>query len=174
LNAVDRDPHPVPTDAVRAVLVHIHGFHGIESAPLIVSWDDHRETVRAVDGSLRWYADGTRTAYPTGDGMVTDDRSGIYPRGNRYMDALAVRSLEDMFETVSALTIRSVGEDGVMHLHSADDDTHAMVVRSDDTGIVLRAAGLWGTTAWALNVLAMQLLESDDLLTIDDIVPPAF
>jgi hypothetical protein len=170
---LDWDPHPVPAGMTRAVLLHVHGFGGLGPAPLLVAWDDRRGTVRAADGTLLWYADESRMAYPTDAGIVTAD-AGLYPRGNRAMDALAVRSLEDLAETISAETVRSVDKDGVLHLVGEDDYTQALLLRSDETGIVLRAAGFWGTTSWTLTVASTGLLEGEELLTIGDVVPPTF
>jgi hypothetical protein len=167
-------PQPVAAGSVRAVRAVIHGFYGLTEEPLLVAWDDRRATVRLATGELQWYADGSRQAYPRGDEIVVEDSAGhIYPRGNRYMDALVVRSLEDLIETVNAEEITSVAEDGTIHVYGEHDNSHGAVVRAPDTGIILRASGVEGTSPWKFSVVATRLLDDDHgLLEPVDVTPP--
>lgn len=147
---VDPDPVPVPPGAVRLVRVVLHGFRALPADPLLVMWDDRRAAVRLPDGRLRWYADQVRQAHPVGGSIVVEE-SGVYPRDNRAMDALAVRSLHDLMETVDA------------------DE----VLRSAETGVVLRASGRRGSaTPWRLEVLETRLVEGrPELLEPVDVTP---
>ncbi|WP_137294707.1 hypothetical protein [Nocardioides dongxiaopingii] len=168
------EPRPVAAGSVLAVRAVIHGFHGLPEEPLLVAWDDRRATVRLATGELRWYQDGRRQAYRAGDEIVVEEGAvRVYPRGNRYMDALVVRSLEDLVETVNADEVTSIDEDGTIHIRGEHDDSRGEVVRTPDTGIILRASGVVGTSPWHLSVLATRLLEGDHgLLEPADVTPP--
>lgn len=165
---------PVASGSVRLVLLVIDGFYGLPAEPLLVAWDDQRTTVRLANGKLRWYFDGVRQAYPRGDAIVIEDAAEHpYPRGNRYMDALVVRSLEDLVDTVNAEEITSIDDDGVIHIHGEHDNSRGEVVRSTDTGIILRGSGVEGTSPWHFEVTSTQLIEGNrQLLEAIDVAPP--
>jgi hypothetical protein len=96
-------PRPVALGAVRAVSMVIRGFYGLPADPMLVAWDDDRATVRLANGDLRWYIDAARQAFPRQGKIAVVDANSVYPRGNRYMDALAVRSLQDLIERASGV-----------------------------------------------------------------------
>lgn len=166
------EPAPVPPGATRAVVVTIEGFHNLPIDPLIVAWDDLRATVRSVSGRLQWYEDRTHEAYPDAQRIVTSD-SGVYPRDNRHMDALAVRSLLDLIETINADEVTSIDDDGTIHVRGLHDDSWAELTRSE-SGVVVRASGAQGVNAWRLHVTRERLLTDDDrLLAPQHVEPPA-
>ena len=170
----DWAPQPVAPGVVRAVSVAIDGFYGLPVDPLLVAWDDQRATVRLANGDLRWYSDGVQQAFPRQGEIVVEAVAGsVYPRDNRYMDALAVRSLEELVETVNAEEITSIDEDGTIHIYGEHDNSRGAAVREPDSGIILRASGLQGTSPWKLEVLATQLLEeAQGLLKAVNVAPP--
>lgn len=105
--------------------------------------------------------------------MVEDSARHAYPRGNRYLDALAVPSLEDLAETVNAEETTSIAEDGTIHLYSEHDNSRCEAVRAPDTGIILRASGVEGASRWKFSVIAIRLLDDDHrLLEPVDVTPP--
>jgi hypothetical protein len=158
-------PQPVTPGAVRAVSVVIHGFYGLPADPLFVAWDDQRATVRLANGDLRWYFDSVQQAFPRQGEIVVEAVAGsVYPRDNRYMDAMAVRSLEDLIETVTAERVTSIGEDGTIRIYGEHDNSHGDAVRAPDSGIILRASGTQGTSPWRLEVVATRLLEEAQVL----------
>ncbi|MCY7289974.1 MAG: hypothetical protein LH624_17450 [Cryobacterium sp.] len=167
-------PQPVAAGSVRVALLVIHGFYGLTAEPLLVAWDNQRTTVRLANGELRWYFDGIRQACPRGDAMVFEDVANhAYPRGNRYMDALVVRSLEDLLETVNAEEITSIDQDGVIHIYGEHDNSRGEVIRSKETGIILRASGIEGTSPWHFEVASTGLIEGNNrLLEPTDVTPP--
>jgi len=119
-------PQPVASGAVRAAGVVIHGFYGLSAEPLLIAWDNERATVRLADGELQWYIDGNHQAYPRrGEIVVEGVTEHPYPRGNRYMDALVVRSLQDLIETVNAEEITSIDENGTIHIYGEHDNIAA-------------------------------------------------
>ncbi len=168
-------PQPVAAGALWVVRVVIHGFDGLPAEPLLVAWDDERATVRLANGELQWYVAGSHQAYPWRGGIVVEDVTDHpYPRDNRYMDALVVRSLADLTATVNAETITSIDEDGAIHIHGEHDDSRAKVLRAPDTGIILHASGVQGTSAWHFDVVSTQLVEGDgELLESADVRPPS-
>lgn len=169
----DWAPRPVPPGSTRAVSVVLDGFHGLPTDPILVAWDDARATVRLLTGELRWYVDTTRLAFPREDGIAVVDSHDVYPRGNRFMDALAVRSLLDLVETVNADRVVAVDEDGTIHIDGEHDDVRGQVVRDPDSGIVLRASGVTGDRSWRLDVVATrQLHDAPALLGPGDVTPP--
>jgi hypothetical protein len=166
-------PQPVTPGAVRAVSVVIHGFYGLPADALLVAWDDQRATVRLANGDLRWSIDAARQAFPQQGEIAVVDASSVYPRGNRYMDALAVRSLQDLIETVNAETVTSIDEDGTIHIYGEHDNSRGEAVRAPDSGIILRASGVEGTNPWRLEVVATRLLEEAQvLLEPMNVAPP--
>ena len=168
----DWEPQPVAPGAVRVVSGAIDGFHGLSAEPLLVAWDDQRTAVRLANGDLRWYSDGVQQAFPR-HGEIVVEAAGVYPRDNRYMDALVVRSLEDLVETVNAETITSIDEDGTIHIYGEHDNSRGAAVREPHSGIILRASGLQGTRPWKLEVRATRLLkEAQGLLKPMNVAPP--
>ena len=159
---------------MRAVSVVIRGFYGLPADPVLVAWDDERATVRLANGDLRWYLDADRHAFPMqGDIVVEANAGSLYPRGNRYMDALVVRSLEDLIETVNADKVTSIDEDGTIRIYGEHDNSRGEVVRAPDTGIILRASGVKGSNPWRLEVVATRLLdEAQMLLDPMNVAPP--
>ena len=165
-------PRPVPSGAVRVTKVVTHGF-GLPEEPLVVAWDDQRATVRSAQGGLHWYTDETHNAFPRAGEIVVEDRYEPFPRGNRYMSALVVRSLEDLIETVNAEEVTSIDDDGTIHIYGAHDESRGSLIRSEDTGIVLRASGTQGTAPWDLEVSETHLVEDDcGLLDPNDATQP--
>jgi hypothetical protein len=157
----------VPSGSVRAVRV------SLPTEPLLVAWDDQRATVRLATGELQWYVDADRQAYPREDEIVFEAET-LHPRGNRYMDALVVRSLEDLIETVNAEEVTSIDEDGTIHIYGEHDNTHGRAVRAPDSGVILRASGMEGTRSWRLEVEATRLLDdAQALLEPTDVSPPS-
>lgn len=147
-------PRHVDPGTVCAARVVIDGFHGLPAEMLLVAWDNDRATVRRADGTLQWYTDGRRQAYPRrGEIVVEDAADHAYPRDNRYMDALAVRSLQDLVETVNAEEVTSVDADGTIHIYGEHDRSRAEVVRAEETGIIVRASGVEGTRPWQLEAM---------------------
>ena len=166
-------PRPVAQGAVRAVRVVIRGFYGLPADPVLVAWDDARATVRLANGLLRWYIDAARQAFPRQGEIAVVDANSVYPRGNRYMDALAVRSLQDLIETVNAETVTSIDEDGTIHIYGEHDGSRGEAVRAPDSGIILRASGVEGDRSWRLEVVATRLLEeAQELLEPRNVAPP--
>lgn len=165
---------PVPPGAVRTATVVIHGFSGLPAAPLLVAWDSRRETVRLENGDLRWYYDGHEQAFPRdGEIVIQPVAENPYPRGNRSMDALAVRSVDDLVETVNADRVTSIDPDGTVHFYGEHDDSRGEAVRAPDSGIILRASGVEGANPWRLEVLATRLLDgSQGLLEPTNVSPP--
>ncbi len=105
--------------------------------------------------------------------MVEAVVGSVYPRDNRYMAALAVRSLEDLVETVNAEEITLIDEDGTIHIYGEHDNSRGTAVRAPDSGIIIRASGLEGTSPWKLEVLATRLLEeAQGLLKPMNVAPP--
>ncbi len=85
--------------------------------------------------------------------------SGVHaPRGNRHMDALAVRSLQDLVDTVNAEEIASIYDDGVIHICGAHDDSRGEAVRSMDTCVIRRGSGC-GASPGHLEVTSTKLIE---------------
>lgn len=166
-------PQSVTSEAVRVVLVAIRGFNDLPAEPVLVAWDNECETVRLANGELQWWFSGTRQAYPRkGEILIEDATAHPFPRGNRYMEALLVRSLEDLLETVNADEITSIDENGTIHIYGGQDNSRGQVVRSGDTGIILRASGVQGTSPWDSEVLATRLIEGDrGLLEPADVTP---
>lgn len=80
------------------------------------------------------------------------------------MDALAVRSLQDLIETVNAETVTSVDEDGTIHIYGEHDNSRGVAVREPESGIALRASGVEANRPWSLDVLASRLLHDDQAL----------
>lgn len=166
-------PQLLPPGTVRAVSVVIDGFYGLPADPVLVVWDDDRVTVRLANGDLRWYRDKDRHAFPRQGEIVVQSADNVYPRGNRYMDALAVRSLEDLIETVNAEAVTSIDEDGTIHFYGEHDNSRGEAVRAPDSGIILRASGVEGANPWRLEVVASRLLEGTQmLLDPTDVSPP--
>jgi hypothetical protein len=169
----DWGPRPVARGAVRVVSVVIRGFYGLPAEPVLVAWDDGRATVRLANGDLRWYVDASRQAFPQQDEVAVVDVHSLYPRGNRYMDALAVRSLQDLIETVNAETVTSIDEDGTIHIYGGQDNIRGEAVRAPDSGIILQASGVEGDRPWRLDVSETRLLEGAQvLLEPTHVVPP--
>lgn len=174
LSAEEWSPRPVGRGAVQVVRVVLEGFHGVPAEPVLVAWDDSRATVRLANGELRWYADRARFAFPQDDQITVADATSLYPRGNRFMDALAVRSLQDLMETVNADTVTSIDADGAIHLDGEDDHSRARARRDPESGIVLLASGVEGHHPWRLEVLASRVLgDADALLEPAHSAPPA-
>lgn len=167
-------PRPVAHGAVRLVSVVIEGFHGLSADPVLVAWDDTRATVRLATGELCWYVDAASLAYPMHGEIVVIDRHSAYPRGNRYMDALAVRSLQDLIETVNAETVTSIDEDGTIHIYGEHDNSRGEVLREPETGIILRASGIEGASPWRLDVVETHLVGDEQLLNPSHVAPPTF
>lgn len=107
---------PVPLGAARAVVAQFRGFYGVPADLLLVTWDDNRVTVRLTTGDLCWYVDETTARFPQHGEIAVQDRWSPYPGGNRYMDAMAVRSLRDLVDTVNADTITSIDLSGTIHI----------------------------------------------------------
>lgn len=169
----DLGPWPIPPGAVRAARVVIDGL-GLDPEPRLVAWDDQRSTVRSIDGRLEWYADASHQAYPrAGEIVIEDQATHPFPRGNRSMSALLVRSLEDLIETVNAEEVTAIDEDGTIHIYGHHDNSGGQVVRFEDTGVVARASGTQGSAPWSVEVLATRLItESSGLLNPTDVAPP--
>lgn len=169
----DWKPWPVARGTVRMVSVVIDGFYGISPDPLLVAWDDSRATVRLPTGELRWYEDGSGFAFPEQDGIVVEDHhSGLLPRDNRYRDALAVRSLEDLVETVNAEKLTSIDEDGTIHMNSEHDTSRGQALRDPASGIIVKASGT-RRSPWRLDVKETRLITEDqDLLEPIHLPPP--
>lgn len=171
----DLVPRPVAHGTARAVNVVLDGFYGLPADPVLVAWDDTRATVRLATGELRWYVDGTSLAFPLHGEIAVVDIHALYPRGNRYMAALAVRSLEDLIETVHAEKVTSVAEDGTIHIFGEHDNSRGEALREPDSGIILRASGIEGDRPWRLNVVATRLLDDNQaLLEPTHVAPPTF
>ena len=167
---------PVAPGTLRAVHVVLDGFVGLPTEHVLVTWDDRRETVRLPDGRLRWYFDGVHQGFPRQGEIVMESAVGtLYPRGNRYMDALAVRSLEELIGTVNADEVTSIDEDGTIHFYGEHDDSRGEALCAPDSGIVLRASGVEGVRRWRLEVVAARVLEADrSLLEPADVEPRSF
>lgn len=89
------------------------------------------------------------------------------------MDALAVRSVEDLIETVNADEVTSIDEVGAIHFYGDHDNSRGEAIRAPDSGIILRASGVEGAHPWRLEVVASRLLdEAQMLLDPGDAAPP--
>lgn len=161
------DPHPVPAGMSRVVRAVLVGFHGLPGDPLLVAWDDRREAVRLSDGRLQWYLDEARQAFPR-DGRIVTTTAGVYPRGNRFMDALAVRSLSDLMEIVNAEEATEIDPSGLVRLRGEQDRSTGTAVLDEDTGIISRASGVHGSRPWTIEVLASRLVPGGELLVPAD------
>jgi len=76
-------------------------------------------------------------------------------------------------ETVNVEEITSIDEDGTIHIYGELDNSRGAAVRAPDSGIILRASGLQGTSPWKLEVLAIRLLEeARGLLKPVNVAPP--
>lgn len=146
-------PRPVPLGAARAVVAQFRGFYGVPADPLLVTWDDKRATVRLTTDDLCWYVDETTARFPQHGEIAVQDRWSPYPGGNRYVDAMAVRSLRDLVDTVNADTITSIDLSGTIHILGAHDCVSGAVTRDPESRIILQASGTTGEHSWHLTII---------------------
>ncbi|WP_300682187.1 hypothetical protein [Nocardioides sp.] len=163
----EREPRPVPHGCARLVEATFHGWLGLDD-PVLVIWDNEREVVRLMTGEIRWYAGDGQQAFPR-DGQIVVESEGVYPPGNRYMDALAVRSLQDLMDEINATEIVAVDPDRVIHVMGRQDGVRAEVEIASDSGIVLRASGVQGTIPFSVEVRAIRLIEGEEVLEPVDV-----
>lgn len=160
--------------SAQVVSAIFRGFYGLPATPLVVAWDDRCATVRQPTGELKWFTDNTSHAFPRdGKIVIQDVATHPYPRGNRHLAALVVRSLEDLLEEANADQVTSIDAGGTIHIYGEHDNSRGQVVSSEDTGIILRASGVQGVSPWDFEVTSVQLVEADcGLLEPMDVRPP--
>lgn len=179
LPSAEWPPRPVPARLVRVARVVLGGFDGVDGDPLIVAWDRAQATVRVESGTLAWYADRSRVAFPRAGAIAAVERGGhrddelVLPREERQGCALAVRSVQDLLEAVNATAVTAVDDDGAVHLRGPDD-LHGRAVPDPRSGVILRASGRWGQQPWRIHTLATWLVPAGGpLLEPRDAPPPS-
>lgn len=176
----DWEPEPVPFGLIRYALVRFDIDHRFPAGVLYVAWNDQHAVVRSETGELYWYEGGPGFVmdgdepYPQAvveDGEVKALSDGVPVRpGMRWFDAIMVRSVQDVLETVGTTDAFEVVSDGVVRLHGYDGDAPlgirphrsvAEVRSSTETGVVLEATGTEGRRSWRLELLQTAEVKDD-------------